>query len=101
MNAASTIQHIIVKGRVQGVGFRYFIEREALRRGVQGWVRNRRDNSVEALFAGSPQSVDAMIVACRLGPPSSQVDALDQRDGSEAELALRHAGELFSVLPTP
>ena len=43
---------MIVHGRVQGVGFRAFVEHEALQRGVEGWVRNRRDGSVEAVFAG-------------------------------------------------
>ena len=49
----SAIRHVIVHGRVQGVGFRAFVEHEALRRGLEGWVRNRRDGSVEAVFAGS------------------------------------------------
>jgi acylphosphatase len=94
------IRHVMVQGRVQGVGFRAFVEREALRCGVEGWVRNRRDGSVEAVFAGDAAIVAAMIEACRRGPAVSRVDALDQRDGTEDELKLRRPGELFSMLAT-
>ena len=92
------IRHLIARGRVQGVGYRAFVEHEALRRGLQGWVRNCRDGSVEALFAGPREVVDAMIAACRHGPFSARVDALDQREGSEDDLKLRRPGDLFSVL---
>ena len=46
------IRHVTMRGRVQGVGYRAFVEHEALKRGIEGWVRNRRDGSVEAVFAG-------------------------------------------------
>ena len=59
----NVIRHIIVRGRVQGVGYRAFVEREALRRGVEGWVRNRRDGSVEAVFARAQENVDAVVEA--------------------------------------
>lgn len=94
------ICHIIVRGGVQGVGYRAFVEHEALKRGVEGWVRNRRDGSVEALFAGPSAGVGTMLEACRQGPFAARVDALDRRDGIEADLKLRRPGELFSVLPT-
>ena len=61
-------------------------------------MRNRRDGAVEALFAGPEESSLAMIEACRQGPPGARVDAVDQRDGTAEELALRRRGELFSVL---
>ena len=97
----SVIRHIIVHGRVQGVGFRAFVEVEALTRGVEGWVRNRRDGSVEAVFSGEADAVAAMIEACRRGPSfGARVDVLHQRDGDGDDLKLRRAGELFSVLPT-
>jgi acylphosphatase len=96
--AARIICHVSIRGRVQGVGFRAFVEHEALKRGIEGWVRNRRDGSVEALFAGSETSVMEILAACRAGP--GHVDAIDQRDGTAGELKLRRAGELFSVLPT-
>jgi acylphosphatase len=94
------IRHITFRGRVQGVGYRAFVEHEALTRGIEGWVRNRRDGSVEALFAGDERNVHDMIEACRQGPFSAHVDALDQRAGTDAELKARAPGELFSVLAT-
>jgi acylphosphatase len=93
------IRHIIVRGRVQGVGYRAFVEDEAGQRGLQGWVRNRRDGSVEAVFAGAAGEVEAAVEACRRGPFSAQVSALDQREGTELDLAARSGGD-FSVLPT-
>ena len=94
----NVIRHMIVRGRVQGVGYRAFVEHEALRRGVECWVRNRRDGSVEAVFAGSIEKVEAMIEACRQGPFSAHVDTLDQREGTDDELRMRAPGALFSVL---
>jgi acylphosphatase len=96
----TVIRHIIVQGRVQGVGFRAFVEHEALKRGVGGWVRNRRDGSVEAVFEGEQGAVAAMIEACGKGPFGARVDAQHQREGTADELKLRRPGELFSVLPT-
>jgi len=92
------IRHVIVRGRVQGVGFRAFVEREAAKRGLQGWVRNRRDAAVEAVFAGEAAVVADMIEACRRGPRLSRVDALDQREGTAEELNKRAPGDVFSVL---
>ena len=94
------IRHMIVHGRVQGIGYRAFVEHEALRRGIEGWVRNRRDGSVEAVFAGPPEKVDAMIEACRRGPYAARVDVLHQREGSDDDLKLRAPGDLFSLLAT-
>ncbi len=68
------IRHVVVRGRVQGVGYRAFVEHEARRRGLHGWVRNRRDGSVEAVFAGPRAVVEAMIEACRRGPISARVE---------------------------
>ena len=65
--------HAVVTGRVQGVGFRAFVLDEASTRGLRGWVRNRSDGAVEALFSGPHTSVDAVIVACRSGPVLSRV----------------------------
>jgi acylphosphatase len=94
------IRHVIVHGRVQGVGFRAFVEIEALRRGIEGWVRNRSDGSVEAVFAGEADVVAAMIEACQRGPLGARVDVQHQRDSDGDDLKLRRPGELFSVLPT-
>ena len=95
-----TICHLVIRGRVQGVGYRAWAEETARARGLEGWVRNRRDGAVEAVFAGLAASVSAMIEACRRGPPAAHVDDIDQRDGSADDLALRRPGEHFSVLPT-
>ena len=94
------IRHVMVHGRVQGVGFRAFVEHEAEKRGIEGWVRNRRDGSVEALFAGEAAIVADVIEACRRGPMGARVDALDQREGTDADLKLRGPGERFSLLAT-
>jgi acylphosphatase len=96
----NVIRHIIVRGRVQGVGYRAFVERETLRRSVEGWVRNRRDGSVEAVLSGVQDKVDAVVEACRRGPYSARVERIDQRDGTEDELKLRAPGDVFSMLPT-
>jgi acylphosphatase len=94
------IRHVLIRGRVQGVGYRMWTEDEALERGLAGWVRNRRDGSVEALFAGPAGVVADMIEACRQGPPGSRVTAVEERAAGEDELRLAHAGERFSVLAT-
>jgi acylphosphatase len=96
----TVIRHIVVHGRVQGVGYRAFVEREALARGLQGWVRNRRDGTVEAVLNGEATGIDSMIEACRRGPSFARVESIDQRDGASGDMALRRPGELFSVLPT-
>jgi acylphosphatase len=94
------MRRVVIRGRVQGIGFRAWTEYTALERGLQGWVRNRRDGSVEALFVGPPDAVVAMIAACNHGPSGSRVDGIDQRDGTAEELKLRRRGELFSMLST-
>lgn len=100
MSEPKVIRYIMVRGQVQGVGFRAFVERHALRHGLEGWVRNCTDGSVEAVFVGPPPAVEAMIAECRTGPRHGHVDALDQREATAAELELRAPGDLFSVLPT-
>ena len=67
---------LIVEGRVQGVGFRYWTVQEATRRGLDGWVRNLPDGSVEALIAGPEDTVASMIDACRRGPSMAAVRAV-------------------------
>ena len=65
--------HVSVEGRVQGVGFRAYVEREAKARSLKGWVRNRSDGRVEAVFMGEEEDVASMIVACHRGPRMSLV----------------------------
>ena len=94
------IVHVVIRGRVQGIGYRVWTEDEARERGIAGWVRNRRDGSVEALFAGSESDVLAMIEACREGPPGARIEAIDQRAAAAGDLVLRRGDEDFSVLAT-
>jgi acylphosphatase len=96
----SSIRHVTIRGRVQGVGFRMWVEDHAHMHDVEGWVRNRRDGSVEAAFAGPEDAVQRVIEACRRGPGGSRVEALDAREAGPELLAERHSGERFSVLPT-
>ncbi|WKA31308.1 acylphosphatase [Bradyrhizobium roseum] len=97
---SEAIRHVTVNGRVQGVGYRYFVEREAQSRDIEGWVRNRRDGSVEAVFAGPVEAVTAVIAACRRGPSPARVEALRDEPANPDMLKLRDAGERFSVLQT-
>ena len=83
-----------ISGRVQGVGFRYAIQHEATRRGVSGWVRNRRDGSVEALVHGPSDAVEALIAWARQGPPGALVDEM------KIEPADERAEAGFSLRPT-
>lgn len=69
---------VLIRGRVQGVWFRAWTSREAMKRGVSGWVRNRRDGSVEALFMGDAAAVDSLIEACRDGPELARVESIEQ-----------------------
>ncbi|SHG09920.1 acylphosphatase [Kaistia soli DSM 19436] len=73
--ARRTVQ-VSVTGRVQGVGYRAFVEQQAVTLGLSGWVRNRRDGSVEALFSGEETVVTEMLDACRRGPPFAAVEAV-------------------------
>ena len=73
IDGKSVIRHIVVRGRVQGVGFRAFVEGEALARGIDGWVRNRRDGTVEAVFAGDEQQIQYVLMELNAGPPSAAV----------------------------
>jgi acylphosphatase len=94
------IRQVRITGRVQGVGFRYRVEHQAMEHDLEGWVRNRRDGSVEALFAGPEPVVTEMVERCRRGPSSARVDAVSDEPANPDALNLRPAGERFSVLPT-
>ncbi len=97
---SDAIRQVTIRGRVQGVGYRYWVEQQARARGLEGWVRNRRDGSVEALFAGPPDVVSGMIALCRRGPASARVNAVEEEPAGADALNLRRPGERFSVLPT-
>jgi len=86
--------HVRIEGRVQGVGFRYWTERVATGLGLAGWVHNRRDGAVEALFAGPADDVAEMLQRCRDGPPAAEVTSVTiLEEGGAAP-----AG--FALLPT-
>ena len=76
---------VIIEGRVQGVGFRYWVAREAERLGVDGWVRNRREGTVEALISGDSETIRQMISRCHQGPPVSHVTRLTETDAEAPE----------------
>jgi len=88
-------RRIVVRGRVQGVGFRYAMVDVAERHGATGWVRNRRDGTVEAFVQGDPAAVDAIVAWCRRGPPAARVDAVEASDA-----AVNPAHATFSSAPT-
>jgi acylphosphatase len=85
-DAMTTIVKLRIEGRVQGVGYRFWLDREARRHGLTGWVRNRSDGSVEALLKGDDASVGLVIEMCRRGPRMAVVERIDssaaEDDGS-------------------
>jgi acylphosphatase len=76
------IRRLAITGRVQGVGFRLYMERKARGLGVTGWVRNRRDGSVEAMVQGNADAIAAVIDWARHGPPGALVMDLQETAGS-------------------
>ena len=100
MSEHRAIIRVSIRGRVQGVGYRAWVEYQAAAAKLEGWVRNRRDGSVEALFAGAPKAVAEMVALCRHGPPGAHVEAVLRESAGPEELELRRVGEAFSVLPT-
>ena len=89
-----TAKSFIVNGRVQGVGFRYFVVREAQALGLAGWVRNLPDGRVEVLVSGDPGLVDAIEERLLQGPPYARVSNI------EAAVAESPASAEFRILPT-
>jgi acylphosphatase len=75
-------KHLIVSGRVQGVGFREYLRREAERLNVKGWVRNRHDGTVEAILHGWPEDVAKILNWAQRGPPAAHVTAMDVNEAS-------------------
>jgi acylphosphatase len=94
------VRRVLIRGEVQGVGFRYWTRRTATARGLQGWVRNRRDGTVEAVFAGPEQAVAEMIALCRRGPDMARVDSIEEAPAEPDVLDQRKNGERFSELAT-
>jgi acylphosphatase len=90
-------RQIRVKGRVQGVGYRYALRDEAERLGVTGWVRNRADGTVEALLRGDARAVDALIGWARRGPRAASVEQL-REESPQAEFDRTY--DRFEIWPT-
>lgn len=89
----TVVRNLRISGRVQGVGFRFHMERKARELNLTGWVRNRRDGSVEAVVQGAPEAVEAMLAWARRGPSSAVVSEVRITEGG---------GEYteFAMLPT-
>jgi acylphosphatase len=85
VTGGTTRRRVIVEGRVQGVGFRLAVARRAQARGVRGWVRNRPDGAVEAVFEGEPEAVEGMVAFCREGPLGADVTRVDADAAEEPE----------------
>jgi acylphosphatase len=75
-----------VRGRVQGVGFRWFVEREAASIGLVGWVRNNEDSTVELVAAGSPEQLEQLRARLEEGPRASRVDRVDEAEANPDEV---------------
>jgi acylphosphatase len=80
-------RRVTVRGRVQGVGFRYAVERAARSRGVAGWIRNQYDGTVEAVFEGDAEAVESLLRLCREGPRGAEVEAVDTEEEEPEGLA--------------
>lgn len=88
------VVRVVIAGNVQNVWFRGWTEQQAIRLGLDGWVRNLRDGTVEALFSGSAEAVASMLDACNEGPPVANVSSVE-RFTAQPQVA-----NGFSVLPT-
>lgn len=88
-----TVLRLLIRGRVQGVGFRWAMVEQAVGLGVTGWVRNRRDGTVEATVAGSAEAVERIVSWSRRGPPPAVVAGVDVQPGEGAFAS-------FEQLPT-
>jgi len=73
---SDTCRRLLIRGVVQGVGFRYAMQREAIRLGLVGWVRNRREGTVEAVVSGQESAVQAIVAWAHRGPPSARVESV-------------------------
>ena len=91
---------VTVRGRVQGVGFRAWTHHQAELHGIAGWVRNRLDGAVEAVFSGPPAAVEILIKVCRQGPAGSQVEDVEVAEADETGLGEPVTPGAFRVLPT-
>jgi acylphosphatase len=97
IETGAIVRRIVVEGAVQGVGYREFTRRAALRFGVSGWVRNRSDGTVEALVRGTPAAIEALVAEMREGPRFAEVENLSVIDHDETDGG---GGSAFVIWPT-
>jgi len=90
-------RHLRISGRVQGVGYRWSLCAEAERLGLSGWVRNRRDGSVEALLSGPIEAVDALTLWAQRGPAMARVDSVVCGEGNAAEIGVQPGFQQLST----
>jgi acylphosphatase len=95
---STRIVHVLITGRVQGVGFRAWTHHQAELRSLDGWVRNRRHGSVEAVFSGPESVVEAMLEACLKGPAGAAVDRIEMVEPDDN--VVPHPGSGFEVWAT-
>jgi len=81
---------VVIRGRVQGVGYRFWLRQQADRGGVQGWVRNLSSGAVEAYFAGDRKSVEDILVLCHQGPKDGHVADVNARDAADEAVSGFH-----------
>ena len=88
-------KHIVISGKVQGVGFRYWLYKAALQRNIDGWVRNKISGEVEALLIGNEVKIDNLIKLCKRGPPSSKVTKIEVQNYQK-----EHFRKSFEIINT-
>ena len=88
-------KHIVITGRVQGVGFRYWLYKAAVRNNINGWVKNKISGEVEALLIGNDLEIDNLIKLCKMGPPSAKVAKLEVQNYKK-----EYSGKSFEIVST-
>ncbi len=88
-------KHLIISGKVQGVGFRYWLKTSAVQKKIFGWTRNLKSGEVEALLVGEKEIINELIKECDLGPPDSIVENIEINDSRS-----RYSREAFEILET-
>jgi len=86
-------KHIVIAGRVQGVGFRHWLYKAAARYNIRGWVKNKISGEVEALLIGNGVEIDSLIKLCEKGPPSSKVTKIEVQNYQK-----EHFGKSFEII---
>ena len=91
------VLHFLIQGRVQGVGFRWFVHREASELALRGWVRNTEDGDVEVVAAGEPEDLAELRASLRRGPRGSRVDRLIEHTLADSEAHGLHSFRIDGV----